>query len=482
MNEYYVNSVKNRVQPTIHNMEVLPGVCLLSDDLEMVLNVPETLDVAPAAKLCQSYWDITCRPRRALLDHAIPAEGYELDIESSKVTVSCGDHDGLLNAFKSLRMLAETERGVMTTTRWQLPCLKAQDAPRFAFRGLHICYFPETEPWQIEKYIRMAAAMKFNYLVLESWGRIRFASHPEYCFEDYAVDPEDIRKLVKLGKELGITLVPQFGIFGHASLARCCGGKHALLNAHPEFSPLFEPDGWSWCVSNPATRQYIEDIILEMCDIFDNPPYFHIGCDEAYNAGSCSLCADNFEQKLTEHILYFHNLLKSRNSQTLMWHDMLLVSGTPEFRGFRAYGSERTRGLINTLPRDIMLCDWEYNYTVPDYNPEWPTIKYFKEQGFKLIMCPWKDEVFTRDLGDQADKHDLCGILGTTWHFFRGINFSVILKSTAQSAWNPQYRTPRHIVAREYINMLNRYIDKDMNMKEYDQLGNIVKQFSRDVN
>ena len=481
MNGYYAASVQNRIQPVVQDMVVSEGICRLDSALEFNLYANACVDDSEAVKLCKSYWQLDCKIKKNALDREIPAEGYELEVAPGKLDVYCADRSGLLNAFKSMRMLAETERGVLISTQWQLPCVKIKDAPRFAFRGLHICYFPETESWQIEKYIRIAAAMKFNYLVLESWGRIKFKSHPEFCFSEYAVDPQQIRDFVKLGKELGITLVPQFGIFGHAAMARCCGGKHALLNEHPEYAPLFEPDGWSWCLSNPVTRQYLEDIVLELCDIFDNPPYFHIGCDEAYNAGSCSLCADGFEKKLEEHIIYFHNLLKSRNSKTLMWHDMLLVQGTPEYRGFRAYGSERTRNLYKALPRDIMLCDWEYNYGVPDYDPEWPTVKFFKEQGFDIILCPWKDAAFTKDLGNQADKHNLEGILGTTWHHFRAGTFSVILKSASQAAWAPDKATPPHVVPREYINMLLRYIDKDMNMQTYDRFGNIAKQFSVDT-
>ncbi|MBO5722267.1 MAG: hypothetical protein J6S19_04045, partial [Lentisphaeria bacterium] len=262
MNEYYVASVQNRIQPVVQNMEVAEGVCRLDSTLVFNLHIADSVDAAEAGKLCKSYWQLECNIRKNQLTREIPSAGYELEAVPGQLDVYCADRDGLLNAFKSMRMLAESERGVMISNLWQLPCVKIQDAPRFAFRGLHICYFPETEPWQIEKYIRIAAAMKFNYLVLESWGRIKFASHPEFCFSEYAVDPQQIRDFVKLGKELGITLVPQFGIFGHAAMARCCSGKHALLNEHPEYAPLFEPDGWSWCISNPATRQYLEDIVL----------------------------------------------------------------------------------------------------------------------------------------------------------------------------------------------------------------------------
>ena len=57
----------------------------------------------------------------------------------------------------------------------------------------------------------------------------------------------------------------------------------------------------------------------------------------------------------------------------------------------------------------------------------------------------------------------------------------MILKSASQAAWAPDKATPPHVVPREYINMLLRYIDKDMNMQTYDRFGNIAKQFSVDT-
>ena len=57
------------------------------------------------------------------LEREIPAEGYQLEVESSRIAIYCSDTAGLYNAFKTLRMAAESERGVMTSSKWQLPCM-----------------------------------------------------------------------------------------------------------------------------------------------------------------------------------------------------------------------------------------------------------------------------------------------------------------------------------------------------------------------
>lgn len=481
MNQYYVDSVKARIQPMAQSVTVNPGVYKLEENCTWDIYTASAVDTSFMSDVARLYWNINLHIRRFELQEAMTSEAYQIKVSSQSVQIFACDRSGLLNALKSLRMASESERGVMTSNKWQLPCMEINDAPRFAFRGLHLCFFPENPLWMIEKYIRIAAAMKFNYIVLESWGMIKFKSHPEYCFDEFAVEPDVIRNLVRLGASLGVKIVPQFGIFGHAALARCCVGKHALLNKHPEYAPLFEPDGWSWCLSNPATREYIEDIILELCDIFDDPEYFHIGCDEAYNAGSCSLCAENFEEKLTDHINYFHNLLKKRSARTMMWHDMLIVEGDPEFRGFTAYGTDRTKHLADTLERDIIMCDWEYGYRILEDMPDWPTVKFCQSKGFTTILCPWRDPNFNKEAGLKAHENNCFGILGTTWHQFRAGTFSSILLSTAQAAWNPQAVTTPHTVPREYLNTALRYVDKDMNFTSYNQWGNMERQFASDT-
>ena len=69
---------------------------------------------------------------------------------------------GLLNAFKTLRQLAEVQRGTEKVTGYFLVQCEINDAPAMEFRGIHLCIFPETPLWDIEKQIRLAAYHKFN--------------------------------------------------------------------------------------------------------------------------------------------------------------------------------------------------------------------------------------------------------------------------------------------------------------------------------
>ena len=409
------------------------------------------------------------------------AEGYELEIDENQILISAADTAGILNAMKTLRQLAETERGTLTASHSILPSVKIKDAPVLKFRGMHFCWFPETPSWEIEKQIRMAAYYKFNYAVIESWGVLKFNSRPEFCWDEFAVKPQEMKRLVKLGKELGITLIPQVNIFGHASASRCGTGKHALLDFHPEFASLFEPDGWTWCISNPETRAFLKDIVLEAYELFDCPEYFHIGCDEAYNAGSCTTCRrSDYPTLLKEHILFFRDLLAEHDVRVMMWHDMLLQQGDPRWENYVACGSpaDKLENLYKELPKDIIICDWQYYYSAEEHGkePEWPTSKFFKDEGYEVLVCPWNKKEGIESLGKLAESEQLLGMLETTWNLNHSWNMFNQFVFSAHAAWCPSQPWIKNVVFHEFFNRHLRETSHDAGFDRYIQTGSVQYQ------
>ena len=379
-----------------------------------------------------------------------------------------------------MRQLAESERGVLKSTCSLLPLVTVDDEPALAFRGIHLCWFPETPIWEIEKNIRMAAYYKFNYAVIESWGMIRLESHPEYCWDEFAVDKAEVSRLVKLAASLGLTLIPQLNLFGHATSSRCGSGKHMLLDRHPEYASLFEPDGWTWCIANPAARQYLTELAIELHDLFDKPPFFHIGCDEAYNAGSCSLCRDNYPAKLKAHLLYFHSLFAERGARVMMWHDMLLNRDDPRWNGYTfadipqcTANSIRIAERYHHLRLAVLLSEKDGN------EPDWPTSHFFKQAGFDVLVCPWLERRGIKSLGSLAKKEKLFGMLETTWHWYRGsFRKETLFAIAANAAWHPNWAPESNVVYREYLNRHLREMDQDMKSKKYIQFGSVHYQIN----
>ena len=66
---------------------------------------------------------------------------------------------------------------------------------------------------QIERAIRLAALLKFNYAILEPWGMYKSEKHPWWSWPKPTMTKGEIRRLVKIGKDLGITLIPQIAAY-----------------------------------------------------------------------------------------------------------------------------------------------------------------------------------------------------------------------------------------------------------------------------
>lgn len=381
----------------------------------------------------------------AVADAAVPVDASPAEIAENRETsagtlvLAASDAAGIRDSLKTLLQLSEPFGNSLKTTQFFVPETKIEDYPALGFRGLHLCWFPETNATRIEQAIRAAAFYKFNYVALEFWGVFPFENHPELCWDEYCATKDEIVKLVKLGKELGVELIPQLNVFGHAPGARVSVGKHVVLDRRPEYAPLFEPDGWTWRVSNPEARRVLTECVLELYETFDSPRYFHLGCDEAYSAatGFETRRGGPYVDALADWLVHFHDVLAERNCRVMMWHDML-IEPSDEFRGYIVGGGPKTRGLLERLPKDVVICDWQYG--APKKDETWPTTAFFQEKGFDAVVCPWRDTAGIRSLATRAVETNGMGVLCTTWHRFYGSDMRNILVYGAQAAWGTRYR------------------------------------------
>ena len=279
-------------------------------------------------------------------------------------------------------------------------------------------------------------------------------------------------RLVALGRDLGITLVPQLNCYGHASLSR--GGqsrKHSALDLHPEYEPLFEPGGWNWCLSNPETQRVLREMIAELHENFGNPPYFHIGCDEA-NAQTCPECVKTPNDKLVVgHIAGLSEFVKSRGAKAMIWHDMFLEKKDPRWKDFVKNGGAKASEMLDALPKDIIICDWQYSYgNMKESRKDWPTIGYFKEKGFDVAGCPWMNYNAMKPMADYLVANGGFGFIETTWHRLRGKEWEQMFMSAAHAAWGSPVS---HGVSFERS---LRMIGTDMKVSDYLDTGHLNNQ------
>ena len=228
----------------------------------------------------------------------IPAEGYSLSVTPKKVTAKASDAAGLFYAMQTLLQLlpAEVESAAPDYIRWEIPCVRIEDAPRFSWRGFHVdpCrHFLSVD--EIKKQIDVMAEYKLNvmhwHLTDDQGWRIEIKKYPRLTevgawrteFDGSVhggfYTQDEIRDVVAYAAERFVTVVPEIEMPGHAISA---------IRAYPELSCNKEvvrtfytwgtPD-ISLCVGSERVFEFLDDVIGEVAALFPSE-YIHIGGDE----------------------------------------------------------------------------------------------------------------------------------------------------------------------------------------------------------
>jgi len=114
-------------------------------------------------------------------------EGYHLDVTPQRVRIGARTAHGLSHGVRTLRQLVPPEielAGPPAGIRWAVPAVHIEDAPRFAYRGMHLDvarhFFP---PAFIKRFIDLMAAYKldkFHWHLTEDQGwRIEIKKYPK---------------------------------------------------------------------------------------------------------------------------------------------------------------------------------------------------------------------------------------------------------------------------------------------------------------
>lgn len=406
-------------------------------------------------------------------------EGYKIVVDKNGINILAKDFVGARQSLKTLRQMSEVERD--GKGRVFAHC-NIVDYATLSFRGIHLCMFPETSIESLEKYIRLASYYKFNYVVIEPWGTFPFKSHP-FAFQDKQKDRAKLKRLIDLCWDLGITPIPQFSVLGHATQARVMAGKHAVLSASPEYADMFEPLGWSYCMKSKKAEKVLKELVAEIHEFYGKPAFFHLGCDEAYEMGTCYKCRQHNKSELfVEHLKKFSDYTKSLGARAIIWHDMLLDKKDPRWKKDVACGDATTANALKTLSRDIIIADWQYSYR-DKKQTFFPTSIHFKEAGFDVIVCPWEVKTGVYALAKSAKDNKLFGFLETTWHHVYSTKMDLMFYQAGNAAWNGgepviegNYAAHRIQVSRHIID-----VENDGKLSKYEVQGKARYQVHIDM-
>lgn len=209
-------------------------------------------------------------------------EEYQLSISNNVIILNSTSQFGTLRGLASLsQLLFNSEKAL------QLANVNISDQPTYPWRGLlfdSVRHFLPIE--DVKRTLRGLASAKFNvfhwHLTDDQGWRIELKSYPKLhqkASDGLYYTQIEIKEVVEYAAMLGIRVVPEFDVPGHAStivLAYLELGSGTKLNKIERkwgvFKPLLDP-------SNPKVYEFIDEVVAELVDLFPDD-YLHIGGDE----------------------------------------------------------------------------------------------------------------------------------------------------------------------------------------------------------
>ncbi len=241
----------------------------------------------------------------------MPEGAYVMRIEAKHLTLEAGTPSGFFYGNRTLEQLTRHYDG-------KIPVMTISDAPRFAWRGMHLDvsrhFFSVGE---VKRYIDLLALYKMNvfhwHLTDDQGWRIEIKKYPQltavggfraqtvigkagsgqYDGQRYGgfYTQAQIKEVVAYAAERYITVVPEIEMPGHSL---------AALSAYPQFActtgPFASATDWGvfddvYCAGKDETFGFLTDILDEVIALFPGQ-HIHIGGDECPKTrwNACAAC------------------------------------------------------------------------------------------------------------------------------------------------------------------------------------------------
>ncbi|WZL77341.1 family 20 glycosylhydrolase [Eubacteriales bacterium mix99] len=361
-------------------------------------------------------------------------EGYELRVNDRGIEIRVSSVRGFLHAWYTLVQLIYPRSLEPGPEKFAIPRVEIADKPALKFRGLHLCVFPETTLTFLEKSIRMAGLMKFSHIVLEFWGTLQSDVMAEFAWPDHSYTKGEVQPLIDIAHDMGMEVIPMLNCLGHASGSRALYGRHVVLDQNPRKALLFEPDGWTWCLSNPETRELLKAARRELIELCGEGRYFHLGFDEAYSYATCDRCRQKDGTAMfAEYLNEVTEELGQIGRRPIIWGDALLDQTKWKYPNIAtSRPDQRTHEALDQMDKRILIADWQYNVT----EGKVPTSKYFMQKGFDTLLCSYNNNQNISTLGKEAQKTEAFGLLATTWHTLP--EHITLIPCAAEAAWSKE--------------------------------------------
>jgi hypothetical protein len=376
------------------------------------------------------------------LNPRLKPDGYRLRIGAKGIAISGHSPAAVQYGVQTLRQIVEQNGD-------RLPCMRIDDWPDFADRGVYydICRGRVPTLASLMELATELARYKINHIQLYVEHTFAFRGHPKIGTGASPLSAEDVLELDAYCAELGIELVPSLASFGHMAtilkwpeyhyMAEDLGvGKLVENNA---LTSNFNLRGWTLSPAVPDIYPFLDSLFAEFLPLFRSKR-FNICCDETWDLGmgqSHAMC-----KKKGKGVVYLNHIKKVRRlalkygKKVQFWGDII-----------RDYPD-----LIKDIPSDVTVLDWGYAHNHP-----FDRIKDFKAAGLPFYACPgtsgWVTlfnrlpEAMANIAGFAAagHKYGALGLLNTDWGDGGHYNFMEYswhgYLFGAEQAWNTKAAT-----------------------------------------
>lgn len=284
-------------------------------------------------------------------------EGYLLSINSKDINISAATEKGAFNGVMTLmQILDHFDSG-------EIPCLEIVDYPDLEVRGISddISRGQVSTLENFKRIIDFMAKYKLNTYMPYMEDVLELKSYPEIGKNRGALTRGEIKEILAYAKANFIEVVPIFQTLGHY--------ENILLDE--DFLEYAEfPGAASLNVSNPKTYEFLENMLLEVFELFPSG-YFHMGADESFDVGlgeSKHLVDESSIAMVhADHYQKIYDICKKHGKKVIMYGDIIL----------------RHPEILERLPKDIIIVDWHYRAQY-----DYPSTETFNSYGHKYYVSP----------------------------------------------------------------------------------------------
>ena len=377
-------------------------------------------------------------------DSRIPSEGYRLEINSGGIRISAGDDGGFLYGVETLLMLAEDEQGELSSDSWVLPKVRIEDAPRFAYRGVHIdtsrhffdidflkkqldrmarlkinrfhWHFTDGPGWrpEIKKYPQLTRYTAYrpyeNFNAFhKKGGRFCVADAPAAQGGFYTQD--QMRDLVQYAAERNITVIPEIEMPGHSD---------EVTTVFPELSCTGKPyTTGSLCPGKEETFTFLQNVLDEIMEIFPSE-LIHIGGDEAImtNWKSCPDCQRRMKEEgfkeveqLQSYLIHRIEAYVNSKGRNIMGWDEILKGGLAPHATVMSWRDEEGGKFAVRSGQNTVMTPNQYLYF--DYYQDAPATQPDAIGGYLPLEKVYGYDI-PKDLTDK-ERANILGVQANHW-------------------------------------------------------------------